>query len=286
MKFNPVAFIISRKSLRCKVVFVAAGVLITSGAPAQNLFVANYGGGDIVEFTPGGVQSTFASLSYARTLGFNSAGNLFVPDGTSVYEYTSGGVQSTFVSGVGFPQGIAFDSSGNLYLGSSGGYIYEFTPAGVQSTFADVGNSQNGLAFNSAGDLFDADPGTGSVYEFTPGGVKTTFASGLDAPVGLAFNNAGDLFVSDEGSGDIYEYTPGGAKSTFASGLSDPAYIAFQDEVLPLPEPPTLALAGLGGLSLMSFLRLRKQAICFPMFLWVEKTPPKRNEARRSRYSR
>ena len=62
------------------------------------------------------------------------------------------------------------------------GNIYEFTPGGVQSTFASGLNDPDGMAFNSAGDLFEADYGSGNIYEFTPGGVKSTFASGLNDP--------------------------------------------------------------------------------------------------------
>ena len=36
-------------------------LLIAASAQAQNLFVADYGSGNINEITPGGAQSTFAS---------------------------------------------------------------------------------------------------------------------------------------------------------------------------------------------------------------------------------
>ena len=43
------------------VVCAGAVMLIASSAQAQNLFVSNFRSGNINEFTPGGVQSTFAS---------------------------------------------------------------------------------------------------------------------------------------------------------------------------------------------------------------------------------
>lgn len=43
------------------VVCAGAVLLIASGAPAQNLFEADWSSGNIYEFTPGGAQSTFAS---------------------------------------------------------------------------------------------------------------------------------------------------------------------------------------------------------------------------------
>jgi sugar lactone lactonase YvrE len=83
----------------------------TTNAQAQNLFEADYGSGHIYEFTPGGVQSTFASgLSTPFGLAFDSAGNLFEADRGSgnIYEFTPGGVRSTFASGLSGPDYLAF----------------------------------------------------------------------------------------------------------------------------------------------------------------------------------
>jgi DNA-binding beta-propeller fold protein YncE len=82
---------------------------------AGNLFVADAPAGKVYEFTPGGVQSTFASFfppgsSYPEGLVFNSAGDLFVSDAdhSIIYEYTPGGVRSTFASGIGALSLLAF----------------------------------------------------------------------------------------------------------------------------------------------------------------------------------
>jgi hypothetical protein len=61
------------------------GTLLLGGprAEAQNIFIGNYN--SILEFSPGGGgtfnQSTFAGgLNYARSLAFDSGGNLFEAD--------------------------------------------------------------------------------------------------------------------------------------------------------------------------------------------------------------
>jgi len=136
------------------VVCAGAVLLIASNAQAQNLFASDYYSGNIYEYTPSGVQSTFASgLADPFGLAFNSAGNLFEADGN----------EQPFPSGT----------------------IYEFTTNGVRTTFAS--EAAGGLAFDSAGNLFEADFFTGTINEFTPGGTQTTFASGLNYPTGLAF---------------------------------------------------------------------------------------------------
>ena len=94
---------------------LTALVLATARFPAQaqNLFVDSYFNGTIVEITPGGVKSTFASgLSYPQGMAFNSAGVLFATDINSdtIYEFTPGGVRSTFAStGLAEPVMIAFE---------------------------------------------------------------------------------------------------------------------------------------------------------------------------------
>lgn len=178
----------------------------------------------------------------------------------NIYEYTPGGVQSTFASGLSFPYGLAFNSAGNLFVSSGDGNIYEYTPDGTQSAFASVFPERPvGLAFDSAGDLFVASyfggglDGTGNIYEFTPGGAQSAFASGLNFPVGLAFDSADDLFVSD--SYNIFEYTPGGVQSTFASSPVGLGFLSFQPESV--PEPSMCALSAL-GLAMLSGFRRRK----------------------------
>jgi len=184
------------------IVCLATLILICSSAPAQNLFMSD----------------GYSGISH--NLGH-------------IYKFTSNGASSTFASGLDGPEGLAFDSAGNLFMAAEGN-IYKFTPGGARTTFAS-GVSLSylyGLAFDSAGNLFVANPGagnagSGNIYKFTPGGVRSTFASGLNRPVSLAFDSSGNLFVTDQGSGHIYKYTPSGVRTTFASGLSYAYALAF-----------------------------------------------------------
>lgn len=133
--------------------------LITPYALAFNsagtLFVTDYSADRVYQFTPNGVRSTFYDFGglTAAGLAIDSKGNLFV----------------------------------GTYYGMYGGSVDEITPSGVETIFASGLYYPDGLAFNSAGDLFESNYGTGSIYEITPDGVETTFASGLLDPIGLAF---------------------------------------------------------------------------------------------------
>jgi uncharacterized repeat protein (TIGR03803 family) len=164
------------------------------------------------------------------------AQNLFVADWTSgnVYEFTPNGARSTFATGLSYPDGMAFDSAGNLFVAcqgggiGGGGSIIKITPSGAQSNFASGLTTPNQVAFDNAGDLFVGTGGSpGNLYEYTPGGGQSIFATGLNAASGLAFDSAGNLFEADQHTGHIYEFTPGAVRTTFDSGLSEPADLAF-----------------------------------------------------------
>ena len=144
------------------------------------------------------------------------AQNLFMSSDTTIYEFTPGGAYSTFATESGDALGLAFNSTGDLFVpNSDNGTIAEIAPNGTQRTFASRLSYPTALAFNSAGNLFVSDMGASAIYEFTPDGVRSTFATGLYDPYGLAFNSAGDLFA--DGSSSVYEFTPSGVRSTFAS---------------------------------------------------------------------
>lgn len=86
--------------------FDSAGNLFVSSS--QALLGSNPG--TILEFTPGGTESTFATgLSFPRGLAFDSTGNLFVTENVGfnagdILEFTPGGTETVFASGLKFPQ--------------------------------------------------------------------------------------------------------------------------------------------------------------------------------------
>ena len=116
-------------------------------------------------------------------MAFDSAGNLFVggSDGI-IYEYAPDGTQSIFASG------YLFESDYNT------GNIYEFMANGTRSTFASA-IWPEALAFNGAGDLFVAEYSE-NISQFTPDGQQSVFAPWWFDTYGMAFDGAGDLFAT------------------------------------------------------------------------------------------
>lgn len=172
-----------------------------------------------------GISAVFLTTIVAE------AQNLFVADTSNIYEITPDGAQSTFASGLVHPQGMAFDSKGDLFVDSNG-TIDEFAPDGTESVLGTE-TGDEGLAFDPFGNLFAAGFG-GDIVELT-NGVSSVYASGFNEPVDLVFDSADDLFVSSvaggaPGVGYITKVTTNGVQSLFASGLSQPRGMVFDSE--------------------------------------------------------
>lgn len=168
-----------------------------------NVYVADCGNGTVRKVTPAGMVTTLAGTAGMR----GSA------DGAGALLW--------------FPQGIAVDASGNVYVADGhNNTIRKITAAGVVSTLAGTAgvtgnsdgtgsaasfNNPQGLAVGDSGNLYVADTGNHTIRKITPNGVVTTvvgaagsagFAPGslpglLAAPVGLSYAG-GTLYVTTE----------------------------------------------------------------------------------------
>jgi hypothetical protein len=228
-----------------------------------NLYIGGYLAQTIRKITPAGVVTTLAGLegvsgnnngigSAARFntpvgLVVDASGNVFVADRGNhiIRKITPAGLVTTVAgqagvpgsadgSGTGaqfsFPQGIALDAAGNLYV-TSGQAIRKITSAGVVSTFAgstDVTGSLDatgtaarfqipvGLVLDSAGNLFVGTLLT--IRKITPAGIVTTLAGhaeflgsadGLGSAArfqgayGMAVDTRGNLYVADANNNKI-----------------------------------------------------------------------------------
>jgi tripartite motif-containing protein 71 len=147
------------------------GVAVDS---AGNIWVADTGHDQIVEFSPSGRElqslgsdgSGNGQLDHPQGLAFDSAGNVWVADqdNNRIEEFSATGGYLSQIA-VATPDGIAIDQAGNRWVSSpsyaDGNAVYEFTPAGTSleyygSTQASYGAFSNtaGIAIGPAGRIY------------------------------------------------------------------------------------------------------------------------------------
>lgn len=249
---------------------------------AGNVYVADYGNDTIREMKLVGtnwVVTTIAGLagvsgsangtnSAARFkiptgVGVDTNGNVYVvddgndtirkltPSGTNWAVTTMAGVAGAVgnADGMGslarfaYPEAVAADSAGNLYVTDGDGTIRMITPAGKVTTIAGLAgavgsvdgtnsaarfSALGGLDVDSAGNLYVADGGNDTIREVSPVGtnwVVTTIAGLAGSPGSadgtnsvarfnglqdVAMDSAGNLLVADSVNNTIRQMTPVG----------------------------------------------------------------------------
>ena len=200
------------------------GVAVDS---AGNLFIADETNNRIRKVTAAGTISTVAGNG---TAGFSGDGG----PATSAELFQ--------------PAGIAVDSAGNLFIADGSNRIRKVTAAGTISTVAGNGtagfsgdggpataaelNQPSDVAVDSAGNLFIADLMNSRIRKVTPAGTISTVAGNgtlgfsgdngpatsaeLFEPWDVAVDGAGNLFIVDSGNDRIRMVTPAGTISTVA----------------------------------------------------------------------
>lgn len=201
---------------------------------------------------------TLANLCDPQGLAFDRSGDLFVSDNSnnrilefkspfsngesavlSIGESSNGTTQSSLNS----PLGLAFDSSGDLWVADEGNNrVLEFKSPLVsnESAALEIGqpdfvsnssqsatlDSPDALAFDHTGDLWVTDSGNHRVLEFpspvTMGENATivigqanfsSFSTSLSqsvipSPYGIAFDSSGNLWVADTYDGRVLQFSP------------------------------------------------------------------------------
>src|ERR1039457_4699443 len=119
--------------------------------------------------------------------------------------YTGDGGPATSAI-LSYPEGLVFDSAGNLFFADKGNYaVREVNTAGIVNTVAGPGS----LVFGAP--LGDGGPATSASF----GWINSLF-------VGMAMDAAGNLYISDAGHGRVRKVTPAGIISTVAGGAALP----------------------------------------------------------------
>lgn len=152
-----------------------------------------------------------------------------------IMKFDLSGQGSVFTSsGLFHPDGLAFDSSGNLYV-ANWYYIEKYDAAATPSFFASESSywALGGLAFDSSGNLYVANFGVGggdsTIDQYDLLKHRLTFASppDLNGVMGLALDSSGNLYAANNDVGTIEIITPQGKASVFARNLQAPVGLAF-----------------------------------------------------------
>jgi len=237
---------------------------------AGNVYVADEANHTIRKITPGGVVTTLAGLAGAdgdadgtgsaarfselQGLAADPWGNLYATD--DVFSYygrlrkitPAGEVTTVQNNAIRYPQGVAVDAVGNLYLSDSL-RILRLTSDGqatILSTLPTLASTSaprwvappDGIAVDALGNVVVADTEFSSIRRVSPGGVMTTIAGAGQAPygaadgpalsarfhtpVGVGVDAAGNVFVADSVNNTIRRISTGGVVTTLA-GLAGTA---------------------------------------------------------------
>jgi YVTN family beta-propeller protein len=199
-------------------------------------------------FTASAMATNQTGLWEPAGVAFDQSGDLWVADmmNSRVLEFTppftNGMAASTVLGEPSFdtssgsgrvsqysmwsPQGVAVDSSGNLWVADTmNSRVLEFTPPfanGMAASF-ELGqsarfNGPESLGFDPSGNLWVADSDNNRVLEFAKGSGFTSdqgaslvlgqsAATSLYIPTGVAVDSSGDVWVSDSGNGRVLEFS-------------------------------------------------------------------------------
>ena len=196
-----------------------------------NVYIADGGNNEVEKVTPGGTLSIIAGT------------------GTSGLP-TAGPATSSELNG---PDGVAVDSSGNVYIADTGNNVVEkVTPGGTLSIIAGTTSNSvifypEGVAVDSSGNVYIADTGNNVVEKVTPGGTLSTIAgtgasgapsagsavtSKLSRPQDVSVDSSGNVYIADTGNNVVEKVTSGGTLSiiagTGASGVPTPGTATAQ----------------------------------------------------------
>jgi uncharacterized protein (TIGR03437 family) len=180
-----------------------------------------------------------------------SSGNITTFAGTNCCYGFAGDGGPANAAVLNHPVGLAFDSSGNLYIGdSANNRIRMVTPGGTITTVAGNGNpgfsgdgglatkaelnSPFGIAFDPSGNLYIADGGNNRIRVLLTNGNITTVAGNgtagysgdmipattaeLNAPFDVAFDPYGNLYIADTNNFRIRKVNTNGIIWTIGGG--------------------------------------------------------------------
>ncbi len=191
----------------------------------------------------------------------------YAGNGTAGFSGDNGAPASAEFSG---PNGITFDSSGNLYIADSVNQVIRKISNGTISTVAGTGGSSgysgdgkaatsaqmlgpSGVAVDSAGNIYIADTGNHVIRMVSTSGTISTIAGNntggysgdgaaatlaqLEFPGSVALDSSGNIYIADSGNHAIREISGGTINTILSYGPGSSLY-----------DPEAILLDGKGNL--------------------------------------
>jgi len=194
--------------------------------PTGNVYVVNYGGKTVTEYSTAGVATTYSTNVPAGPVGitFDSSGNAYVLGESSetVVKFTGGmsGTTSTIVTGTTAPTAIAIDASNNLFVANIAGAnrVQKYTSSGTP-LLTIIGSAtypmSAGIGVDASDNLWVADNHLGSsVDEYNSAGTLVQELSRGSANSAIYIDGANNDFLTTTTGEYVAVYTPGWAAAT------------------------------------------------------------------------
>ena len=149
---------------------------------------------------------------------------------STVYRSTFDKQVEKYAEGLGLATGLAFDSTGNLFVGDRSGTVYKVSPERELSVFCELEPSVSAyhLAVDSQDRLYVTGPTLATqdfIYRISPQGEVEVFFKGLGRPQGIGFDPEGNLQVTASYRGKKGLYTFRNANPEWT--LSGPMLVGF-----------------------------------------------------------
>lgn len=267
----------------------------------SGLNISTVAGNGGLSYSGDGGPASSAQLDAPQAVAVDSSGNFYIADtqNSVVRKVTASGAISTIAGNgtAGFggdggaptaaqlnhPQGIAVDSSGNVYIADtqnarvrkiSGGTITTVAGNGSPGYGGDGGAASAaqlyvpaGVAVDAAGNLYIADFTNNRVREVSGGTISTVAGNGvagysgdggpstnsrLNGPTGVAVDSNGNLYIADLNNNVIREVTGGKIMTVAGNGLPGVAGDGGPATAALVGNPTGVAVDGSGNIYIAS----------------------------------